>query len=110
MIFWTGFGFLVPLIAFGCLLAFEAGLEAYYQDDKYYQTHGWPKLAAFVLAAAIIWLIGAVLDRRPARTLVDLETGEQVRVGAKHTFMFVPLRWWPFVCIALRIAFAFIAE
>ena len=110
MIFWSGFGFLVPLIAFGSLLASEAGLEAYFHDDRYYQAHGWPKLAGFVLAAAIIWPISAALDRRRVRTLVDLETGEQVQVGAKHTFMFVPLRWWPLICLALGAAFSFVTE
>ncbi len=105
MIVWSGFGFLVPVITFGCLLATEAGIEALYRDNKYYQSHGWPTLAAFLLAAIIIWPISGILDRRGGRTLVDPATGEQVIIGGSHTFFYIPMKWWPVVCVALGIAF-----
>ena len=110
MIIWSGFGFLVPIIAFGCLLASEAGIEAFSHDDKFYQMHGWPKLVAFLVAAAIVWPIGAVLERRGGRTLIDPATGEQVKVGGRHTFFFLPMKWWSLACIASGVAFLFVVE
>ena len=110
MIIWSGFGFIVPLIAFACLVASEAGVEALFHDDHYYQSDGWPKLVAFMLAATIIWPIGIVLDKRGGRILVDPDTGERVKVGGSHTFFFVPVKWWPLVCIALGAAFLFVVE
>jgi hypothetical protein len=110
MIIWSGLGFLVPVIVFACLLATEAGVEAIFKDPRYYQSHGWPKLAAFLLAALIIWPIGTVLQRRGGRILVDPATGEQVKVGGSHTFFFVPVKWWPLLCVALGVVFLFVVE
>jgi hypothetical protein len=107
MIIWSGLGFLVPVIAFACLVACEAGVETWFADDRYYQTHGWPKLAAFVFAALIIWPIGALLERRGGRTLVDPATGEQVRIGGDHSCFFIPVKWWPIACVGIGALFLF---
>src|SRR5262245_61144370 len=69
MIIWSGLGFLVPVIAFLQLFLTEAAVEGMLRDDTYYQTHGWPKLVAFLIAAAIIWPLGNLLNRRPSRVL-----------------------------------------
>jgi nitrate reductase NapE component len=110
MLIWSGFGFLVPVTAFACLLASELGVETYFGDDGYYQAHGWPKMAAFLVAAAVIWPIGAALDRRGGRTLVDPETGERFRVGGIDTFFFIPIKWWPLLCVGLGAAFSFVGN
>ena len=107
MIIWSGLGFLVPMIALACLLTSEAGVEKWFGDDQYYQTHGWPKLAGFLLAALIIWPIGALLERRGGRTLIDPATGEHVRVRGDHPCFFIPVKWWPIVCIGLGVLFLF---
>src|SRR5215469_13358854 len=57
MIVWHGRGAIVAAVAFGCLLVSELICRAYFHDDKYYQQHGWPKLAAFLVAAGVGWLL-----------------------------------------------------
>jgi len=71
MIIWSGLGFLVAVIAFACLLVSELLVEQAFKNDQYYQTHGWPKLAALALAAGIVWLLGNDLNRKQSKRLVD---------------------------------------
>ena len=89
MIIWSGYGFLVPVIAFACLFTSEVGVEAWFSDEQYYQAHGWPKLIALLLAALILWPVSAMLDRHRVR----------------NTFFFIPMRWWPLLCLPLGAAF-----
>jgi hypothetical protein len=75
MIVWSGFGFLVAVVGVGCSLLTQLGLAAAMHDDKYYENNGWPKLLALLVAAAIVWPLGRVLNHgRPDRELVDAET------------------------------------
>ena len=104
MIIWRGYGFLVPLIAFACILLAEIGSEALFRDDTYYQEHAWPLAFAFILAGALV----ATADRRfpgaDPRVMIDEQTGERVRVGgARHSFFFVPLRYWSVLLVAMGV-------
>ncbi|MFL5778974.1 MAG: hypothetical protein ACJ761_08535 [Chloroflexota bacterium] len=49
---------------------------------------------ALVASAELLRRLTARLDRRPVRTLVDKETGEEVVLREHHTMFFVPLRYW----------------
>ena len=72
MIIWNGLGFLArgdrihPVARpqntspSGCL-----------RDDSYYQAHGWPKLLAFLIAAAMIWPLGIYLNRKRGESGLD---------------------------------------
>lgn len=108
MLIWSGAGFIVPIITFGCLLASEAGIETWLQDDVYYQSHAWPKMLAFLVAAGLIRPVGLMLDRRGGRTLLDPKTGELLVIGGNHTFFFIPVKWWPVVCLALGAGMFFV--
>ena len=110
MIIWTGWGFLVPVAAFGCLLATEAGVEAAFNDDNYYQSHGWPKLVAFLVAAFFIWIVDLWLSRRPRRTLIDVDSGEHVTLGGGDSFFFIPVKWWAPICIICGVVFSFVVD
>ena len=97
---WSGRGWAVPLLTFLAVLAVEVAVEAATGDPELYQTAGWPLGLGLTLGGV---LVGAVARRSPDvpdRTLVDTLTGEPVRVdGVRHSFMFVPLRWWPHVLL-----------
>jgi len=110
MIIWSGWGFMVPVVAFGSLLATEAGVEAAFQDDNYYQSHGWPKLVGLLAAAFFVWLIDLWLKKRPRRKLVDIETGEHVSVGGGDSFFFIPVKWWAPILIVCGVIFSFVVE
>ena len=94
MFFWSGLGFLVPLLAFACFLLMEVAVEGATGDTNYYQARLWPMAAAFALAALFVGVLANRLDRRQARTLVDEATGERVVLRTSHTFFFIPVRYW----------------
>lgn len=110
MVIWSGLGFLVAVVTFGCLLATEILVEASFHDDQYYQAHGWPKLVAFVVAAAIVGVVGRRLSRRQGKVLIDPETGSEVIVGRNHTFFFIPVEYWAPILLVLGVAFFFVID
>jgi hypothetical protein len=111
MLIWSGRGWLVAVIAVACFLTSELVSEAVLRDQSYYQTHGWPKLAAFLVAAAIVWVLHAGrIFSESARTLVDKETGEEVTLRPRHSLFFIPVRYWPLVLAALGVVFLFVGK
>jgi hypothetical protein len=107
---WNGLGFLVAVITFGCCLASEYLVEQAFHDDRYYQAHGWPKLVAFVVAAAVVAVVGRRLRHRQGKVLIDPETGSEVIVGRNHTFFFIPVEYWPPILLVLGTIFLFVTE
>lgn len=110
MIIWDGLGFLVAVITFGCLLAMELIVESAFHDDRYYQGHGWPKLLGFVVAAALVGVLGLLLRRRQGRVLIDPQTGGEVIVGRHHTLFFIPVEYWAPILVATGLGFPFVTE
>ena len=110
MIIWSGLGFLVAVITFGCLLLTEFATRAAFHDDHYYQAHGWTKLAAFLVAALIVWPLGRYLRAKPARVLVDPATGEQVVFKRNHALFFIPMEYWAPILVVLGMIFLFVKE
>ena len=110
MIIWSGLGFLVAVLTFGCLIATEFLVESAFHDDRYYQSHGWPKLIAFVVAALFVGVLGRLLKRRQGKALIDPETGKEVIVGRNHTFFFIPVEYWAPILVVLGVVFLFVTE
>ncbi len=105
----SGKGFLVPLISFGTLLATEWLVEAQFHDDRYYQQHGWPMGLAFALAALVVAAISKSLRERSETVLIDPATGrEVVIVSDQHSFLFIPMRYWPVLLLLLGLVFSFV--
>ena len=111
MIVWTGRGWVVALLSFALFLATELTTEAISGDSSYYQQHGWTKLAPFLLSAAITFALLALgVFREERRTLVDEQTGAEVKLRRRHTLFFIPMRYWPWILVALGIVFFFVRD
>ena len=108
MIIWSRWGFLVAVIAIGCLLASELLVETAFADNDYYQKHGWPKATALAAAALIIGPLGRYFNRRESKRLLDPETGQEVVVEDKSTFFFIPMEYWAPILIILGIVFGLV--
>src|SRR5579863_2215060 len=95
MIVWKGRGGVVALIAFGCLVLAELVTRRVFNDPSYYQNHGWPKLAGFWIAAALVYALGSWLCVGQERTLVDKGTGQEIKASLEGPLFLIPARYWP---------------
>src|SRR4030095_5514563 len=108
MIIWSGLGFLVAVITFLLLLISEYLTESLFRDETYYQSHGWPKMLAFVLAATVIWPLGTYLKRTQGKVMIEKATGKEVVIKPNHTFFFIPMEYWSPILVALGIILLFV--
>jgi hypothetical protein len=106
LIVWQGRGWVVALSIGVCLLASDYFTGLYYHDSEYYADHGWPKLAAFWVAAGITYLFVPKQAEPIAQpSLVD---DTQPVVLRRDTFFMVHMRYWPAILLGLGILFYFL--
>ena len=103
MIIWSGLGFLVPVFVFGaallCNWAFDAAWGA-----GYYSAHKWTIAVAMFIAAALSWVVGSLLSKRTARTVIDKATGkEMVLDQASHRLFFIPMHYWGGILVVIGL-------
>jgi hypothetical protein len=104
MIFFSGFGFLVPVIvALGFLL--PTLLEQWVKRQFGIHT---PNSVVMTLAVIIPFLgmlgLHSLLNKQgPTRKAVDVNTGKTVEIATTHTFMFLPVKWCAFIWLGLAI-------
>jgi hypothetical protein len=111
MLVWNGWGFLVAVIGFACLLVTQIVVNSAMQNDEYYQNNGWPKLVGFVVAAIIVWPVGRALNRKGLdRELIDVNTGERVVLssGGGNSLFFIPMEYWAAIFVVLGVIFLFV--
>lgn len=105
MIFWSSFGFIVPILMFGTLVVTQLATTQLTGDPAYYTVNGLPKLVAFLLAALVLqaWTI---FRFQAFEGLTErLSDGREVPAGPADSFMFIPLRFWPYISVALGCLF-----
>ena len=106
IIIWRGLGFLVAVIAFGCSLAgnFIANAIA---GEGYFDRHKWPLGLSLLVAAALCWLLGDYLRKRPGRVVIDKQTGREFELKKIHSLFFIPMHWWGAILgVGALVAFA----
>jgi len=107
LIFWSGLGILVPILTVIVLFITQAFTDSLFGEGTY-TAHGLPKLVALWCSAALMWLFGSLLARRPGRVLFDPQTGQQVLLKSRHTFFFVHVEYWAYILIAFGIVAFFL--
>ena len=100
----SGRGWAIGVISFSSLLFADYAASTYFHDAEYYAQHGWTKLGAFVLAAAVVQ---AFLSGREEE--IDSKTGEVIRkprlLRKNDALFFIPSRFWPVILILCGVAF-----
>ncbi len=103
MFMWSGWGVLVPIIAFCALLMLQLSLD-YSLGEGYYQAHNWPKPAAMLLGAFVIGALGLYLNRDKRLRTGD---GEEIVLRQQsHRFFFVPMQYWAVVLAIIAVTWA----
>ena len=67
MIIWNGYGFLIAVIDFFCLLFTEKLVENLTGNDQFYQENSWTIFLGFAIASAIVWLLCNKLEKIKGR-------------------------------------------
>jgi hypothetical protein len=102
VIIWSGLGFLVPLILLLCLALCELVFDGIY-GKGYYAAHNWAMGLGTLLSAAGCWWLDGLLRRRPDRVLIDKATGQETVMRRNHTFMAIPVRFWPAILTVIGL-------
>lgn len=124
MIVYRGRGILIAIIAFACLIAAEFYTRSRFHSDHYYQQHGWPKLAAFAVAALIIWWLSpqsAAPAQSPSAEAALMTPSLMNAPPAperspfrldffrpQDSLFFIPVRFWPLILCLLGVLFYFL--
>jgi len=57
------------------------------------------------IAAALSWVVGSLLTKRTARTVIDKATGkEMVLDQASHRLFFIPMHYWGGILVVIGLA------
>ncbi len=88
LIIWQGFGWLVPIIVFGCCLAMEFTVELNTGDSEFYQNNMWCLSLAFSIASCLVGFLAWILTDKRDRIVQDVETGEKIILRARQDSFF----------------------
>ena len=102
-----GRGYVIGLVVVGCLLISDWLCGVRYHDSGYYAQHGWPKLAAFALAAGIIWWLNS-WGKEETVGVDQRDLARRAFFGRQDTLFFIPASYWPLLLCVLGGAFFFI--
>lgn len=105
-IFWTGWGFLVPVILGASFVLMQTGLNAI-MGPYTYESAEWPKIIASILTCISVWFVGRYFNNKPRRVLIDKKTGHEVLFKPRNTFFFIPMEYWAFIIAGFEVIFAF---
>jgi hypothetical protein len=83
LIVWRGWGIVMLAPAIVCPIAMELGVNAAMQDASYYEAHGWPKLLALWIAAAVSWPIGRWMNRPRPQSIDGRAPGQHLTFREK---------------------------
>lgn len=106
-IIWTGKGYLVFVIVFGCSLIANLISNAEVGSD-YYDHHKWPFAASLLVSAAVCWSLVNYLRKRSDRVVIDKQTEREFVINSsRHTLFWIPMHWWgPILLVGAPILFA----
>lgn len=107
MLIWSGLGFLVAAIFVACMFVTQLLVDGVSHNDKYWETHAWPGVAAMALAAGLVWMFNRWLEQRPGKRLIDPATNKEVVLRPRHSLFFIPVKYWPIVLVFIGVSFAF---
>ena len=102
MVVWKGWGLLIVGFIFMFVLPIELWVENYIGAGQY-KALSWPIPLAMLLGAIPTTIVGMKLNNKPARVLVDAETGEKVEIKPEHSLFWIPMQYWGIILCGLAL-------
>lgn len=84
-------------VIFLCLLITEYSTEKLFKDEEYYQTHWWPIMLGFLVAAIMLHLINIKISGKDY-----VENPPDPRQG---TFLPIHIKYWPQILPIIGVLF-----
>jgi hypothetical protein len=107
MIFYTGHGYLIPLLLILPFIAVGALLYYGFGFDVLRTPSWWPLHSLIVLGAVLVFAIGRLLNRRKVHEVTYEKSGPVTVLRPRHTLYWIPMEYWG--AITLLIYFGIIA-
>lgn len=99
---WKGWGLSILLFIFMFVLPIEYLVEHYLGAGQY-KALAWPIPLAILLGAIPTTIVGVILNNKPARLLVDTETGEKLELKPEHSLFWIPMQYWGLILFGLSV-------
>lgn len=98
MLIWRGFGILAAVLLFGGLVVAQLVADAIGGPGTYGENTLLYAGLGLTLGGALTFLIARWDEgRNPERTLVDKDSGQEVRLRNQSTLFFIPMKYWGIV-------------
>ena len=99
MVVWQGRGILVPLSFVGFVFL----NTMLFTDTKTPLVQTVVPGLAFIMTGIISYLLGKKWRQEQGHIVIDKATNQEIELKAKHTFFWIDVFYWSFICIALGI-------
>ncbi len=92
VMFWTGWGFLVPVVGVATLMVAQTGIDSIW-GEGYYKSHAWALQIGIASTGIAVSAVGWLINRKRG-LLIDEDTGTTLYFHPKHTFFFIKMEYW----------------
>jgi hypothetical protein len=102
MIIFSGAGLIIGLaivVGFGLGQFFTGGFD----DGAAKHVTTWGASLGLGIATVLNYGLYRVSLLQNGRTIIDKETGREEVLRQSHTLFFIPVRFWPAICLALSL-------
>jgi hypothetical protein len=98
LLIWSGLGALIPLAMIISGILVNISVNSIFGAHFYSSSH-WTISLVLLLSALASWMIDLRVKSQKGRLLIDKETGKQILLKKKHSFFFIPVRFWPYIFV-----------
>ncbi len=98
LLIWSGLGALIPLAVLISAILVQLTVNSIFGAHFYSSSH-WAISLALLLSALASWLIDLRVKSQKGKLVIDKQTGKEILLKKKHTFFFIPVKFWPYIFI-----------
>jgi|ERR1035437_9082211 hypothetical protein len=108
VISYHGRGWIVGVIAAGCLLLADVLTRLHFHDPDYYEHHGWPKLAAFWTAALLVQIFVRSGEDDEVLGAAEAASSQKKQPTGRDVLFGIPVKYWPVLLLALGVGYYYL--
>jgi hypothetical protein len=106
MIFWQGWGIIAIAIPFFIALTAQILADKITGIPDFYKHCWWLLFLVSAISAVLVFAVGHYLERKPAKIVIEKETGKEIQLRQMHTLILIPVKYWSIIWLGLGIYLA----